>query len=269
MSIAVSHSLETYLQEINRFAPLTPEEEFNLAVRYHKTGDLEAAHRLVTANLRYVVKIALEYRNYGVKLADLIQEGNIGLMVAVKKFNPYKGYRLITYATYWIRHFIQEFIIRSKGLVRRGSRLMKQKLFYRKGNVALSGRSTPSVPDDVSGGDLSLDAAVSDDDDRTTHLDMLVSREPGQEEALSRSEERAIVKKEVSSALAALSDRERLVIESRVMAEKPLSLQALGDMMGLTRERIRQIEKEALKKLRKNLSEKDAPSNLSPVPISS
>ncbi len=264
MSIAVSHSLETYLQEINKFAPLTPEEEYDLAVKYYKTGDLRAAHRLVTANLRYVVKIALEYRHYGVKLADLIQEGNIGLMVAVKKFNPYKGYRLITYATYWIRHFIQEFIIRTKGLVRRGSRMMKQKLFYRKAHTAAEADITVDAPTE----DLSLDASIGDEDDRTTHLDMLVSREPDQEEVVSRSEESAIVKKEVSSALATLDDRERLIIQCRVMAEKPLSLQALGRRMGLTRERVRQIEKEALKKLRKNLSERHLSKALEPVSAS-
>ncbi len=269
--IVLSDSLQSYLAKINRFPVLSPEEEFRLAERYYKYKDIEAAHRLVTSNLRYVVKIALEYRKYGCRLSDLIQEGNIGLMVAVDRFNPYKGYRLITYASWWIRSFIQEFIIRTKGLVRRSSRALKKKLFYRHQppipsveggddphiqHDADTGSSVPYEEADLEVNDLSLDTAIGSDDDRTTHLDMLPDPRLNQEEALAVKQEQAMVKKEVNNALACLNDRESFIVKNRLMTDKPQSLQALGDRLGITRERVRQIENEAIKKLRKNLSKK-------------
>jgi len=132
---AVKDSLESYLIKINQFPLLTPEEEFGLAVKYRKYNDTEAAHKLTTSNLRFVVKVALEYKTYGVKLADLIQEGNIGLMMAVKKFNPYKGYRLISYAVWWIRAYIQNYIIKTWSLVKIGTTQAQKKLFYKIGKV--------------------------------------------------------------------------------------------------------------------------------------
>lgn len=126
---APTSTLERYIAEINKFPILSAEEEFSLAVRFKKFGDMEAAHKLVVSNLRFVVKIAHEYRNYGVKLADLIQEGNIGLMHAVKKFDPYKGYRLISYAVWWIRAYMQNFIIKSWSLVKIGTTQAQRKLF--------------------------------------------------------------------------------------------------------------------------------------------
>src|SRR3990172_8965465 len=131
----VKNSLESYLVQINQFPLLTPEEEFNLATRYRKDNDLEAAHKLITSNLRFVVKVAFEYKSYGVKLLDLIQEGNIGLMMAVKKFNPYKGYRFISYAIWWIRAYIQNFIIKTWSLVKIGTTQAQKKLFYKIGKV--------------------------------------------------------------------------------------------------------------------------------------
>ena len=125
------NSLDIYISEINRFPILTAEEEFKLAVRFKKYDDMEAAERLVTSNLRFVVKIAHEYRNYGVKLIDLIQEGNVGLMHAVKKFNPYKGYRLISYAVWWIRAYMQNFIIKTWSLVKIGTTQAQRKLFFK------------------------------------------------------------------------------------------------------------------------------------------
>jgi len=128
-------STQSYLRQINLLPLLTPEEEFKLAARYRKYNDREAAEKLVTSNLRFVVKVALEYKTYGIKLLDLIQEGNIGLMMAVKKFNPYKGYRLISYAVWWIRAYIQNFIIRSWSLVKIGTTQAEKKLFYKIGKV--------------------------------------------------------------------------------------------------------------------------------------
>ena len=126
-----TNTLDLYISEINRFAILTPEEEFKLAVRYKKYNDMEAAEKLVVSNLRFVVKIAHEYRNYGVKLLDLVQEGNVGLMHAVKKFDPYKGYRLISYAVWWIRAYMQNFIIRTWSLVKIGTTQNQRKLFFK------------------------------------------------------------------------------------------------------------------------------------------
>jgi len=131
----VKNSLETYLVQINQFPLLSQEEEFELAVKYRKYNDIQAAQKLVTSNLRFVVKVALEYKSYGVKLLDLIQEGNIGLMMAVKKFNPYKGYRFISYAIWWIRAYIQNFIIKTWSLVKIGTTQAQKKLFYKIGKV--------------------------------------------------------------------------------------------------------------------------------------
>src|SRR4030065_2161791 len=131
----VKNSLETYLVQINQFPLLTQEEEFKLAVRYRKHNDIEAAQKLITSNLRFVVKVVFEYKTYGVKLLDPIQEGNIGLMMAVKKFNPHKGYRLISYAIWWIRAYIQNFIIKTWSLVKIGTTKAQKKLFYKIGKV--------------------------------------------------------------------------------------------------------------------------------------
>ncbi|MBI4950108.1 MAG: sigma-70 family RNA polymerase sigma factor [Deltaproteobacteria bacterium] len=263
MSLPVlSDSLQSYLVEINRYPVLTHEEEYEVAVRYFRNRSIDDAHKLVVANLRYVVKIALEFRNYGMRLVDLIQEGNIGLMTAVKKFDPFKGFRLITYATWRIKSCIQEFILKNKGMVRRGGRELKKKLFYRNSGKSLSAPSSRgaiderlSLPKDAAGPidatDLSLNSAVSDGAD--THLDMLRDEGPGPVESVSEMESMAIVKKEVTGALALLSDRERTVVETRLMSDDPESLQSIGERLGLTRERVRQIEGAAIKKLKKSL----------------
>jgi len=253
MSLPVlTDSIQSYMVEVNRYPVLTPDEEFRVAERYYRDKSLGDAHRLVVSNLRYVVKIAFEFRNYGCRLADLIQEGNMGLMIAVKKFNPYKGARLITYATWWIRSCIQDFILKTSGIVKRGSKALKRKLFYRN-DAPLSPSATPSEHE-ANGfpQDLSLDSALSDG--AATHLDMLPDTSAGPLEAASVKQDSAIVKSEVSSAIALLNDKERLVIENRVMAEEPASLQAIGDQLGVTRERVRQIENSALKKLQKRLN---------------
>ncbi|MEE8185747.1 MAG: RNA polymerase factor sigma-32 [Thermodesulfobacteriota bacterium] len=261
-----ANSLQVYLSQINQFPILNREEEHSLAVRYDKGKDLEAAHKLVTANLRFVVKVALEYRNYGIKLSDLIQEGNIGLMAAVKKFDPYKGYRLITYAVWWIRSYIQAFILRSWSLVKRGGRELRKKLFYqldktREAISALDPRcdaggnmqrlSTEEVGF-TDGHDLSLDETIGDDNN-TTHLDLLTDSSPNQEDIIVKDEERRIAKRSISTALATLNERERYILENRIMRDTPLSLQMVGNSLGLTRERVRQIEAEALKKLQKRV----------------
>ncbi len=271
----VSNSLELYLAQINQFPLLQPHEELELAVRFREKSDVDAAHKLITSNLRFVVKVALEYKSYAVKLLDLIQEGNIGLMMAVKKFNPYRGYRLISYAIWWIRAYIQSFIIKTWSLVKIGTTQTQKKLFYSLGKTKKILKSKESEGDNVhalaealdvtdhdivdmeqrmSHRDFSLDS-VLDEDQETTHLDLLADERPNQEEIVSEMEERQYAKQRVNRALRCLSPKEKYVIQNRIMAHDPATLQEIGDTLNLSRERVRQIECEALKKLKGELNQ--------------
>jgi len=267
----VKNSLDTYLVQINQFPLLSQEEEFKLAVRYRKHDDIEAAHKLITSNLKFVVKVAFEYKSYGVKLLDLIQEGNIGLMMAVKKFNPYKGYRFISYAIWWIRAYIQNFIIKTWSLVKIGTTQAQKKLFYKIGKVRkaleangekekkydLLAHDLDVTKEDImemeqrmSSRDLSLDAPF-DESQELTHLDLLKEESLNQEEAIAQEEEKKIREHEVQNALKRLNEKEVYVLQNRIMAEEPLTLQQIGDHLKLSRERVRQIESEALNKLKR------------------
>ncbi|MBI5599725.1 MAG: sigma-70 family RNA polymerase sigma factor [Deltaproteobacteria bacterium] len=260
----ITDSLHSYLAEINRFPVLSKDEEHRLALRWHEKRDLDAAHRLVTSNLRFVVKIALEYKNYGAGLKDLIQEGNIGLMTAVKKFNPYRGYRLITYAAWWIKSMIQDYILRTKGIVKRPANALKRRLFYKNILPENPKENTPPIPASlalaeaiIGANDVSLDASISptgNNNDEKTQLEMLASADPSVDERLIEAEEYSMVKRDVNTAMTLLSERERLVIEKRVLSDNPESLQTVGDGLGITRERVRQIESSALRKLKNALS---------------
>jgi RNA polymerase sigma-32 factor len=270
----VKDSLESYLIKINQIPLLTPKEEFQLAVRYRKHNDIEAAHKLITSNLRFVVKVAFEYRTYGVKLLDLIQEGNIGLMMALKKFNPYKGNRFISYAVWWIRAYIQNYIIRTWSLVKIGTTQGQKKLFYKIGKVrkALESdqenenryerlakdlhvpkRDIVEMEQRMSSRDLSLDSTF-DEDHELTHLDLLQEDRFNQEELLAQEEEKRIREQKVINAMKRLSEKEIYVVNNRIMADEPLTLQEIGNHLHLSRERVRQIESEALKKLKKEMS---------------
>lgn len=277
MSLPVlSNSLQSYIVQINRFPLLSKDEEFELAVRLKKYNDLDAAHKLITANLRFVVKIAMEYRDYRCRVADLVQEGNIGLMKAVKKFDPYKGLRLITYAVWWIRASIQAFILKSWSLVSRNSKELKRRLFYRftenrnkiieiENNSNKKLEANPSdmgIDEDISR-DFSLDERIGDNE--TTHLDMLSDGSANQEEAILALEEGRINKSQGEYAIQVLNERERFVIENRITSDAPLTLQEIGGKLGITRERVRQIEETALKKLRKRLLQKSLPINSPPI----
>ena len=269
----VKNSLESYLTQINQFPLLTQEEEFKLATRYRKDNDIEAAQKLITSNLRFVVKVAFEYKSYEVTLLDLIQEGNIGLMMAVKKFDPYKGYRFISYAIWWIRAYIQNFIIKTWSLVKIGTTQAQKKLFYKIGKVRKALESDPDnekkydvLADDLdvakeeimemeqrmSARDLSLDAPF-DEDHELTPLDLLQDGSVNQEEALIVEQEKKIIETEVLDAMRRLNEKEAFIIRNRIMAESPLTLQEIGDHLRLSRERVRQIESEALKKLKKEI----------------
>jgi len=276
----VSSSLDLYMAQISQFSILSPQDEFELATKYREKGDIQAAHKLITSNLRFVVKIALEYKNYGVKLLDLIQEGNIGLMMAVKKFDPRKGYRFISYAVWWIRAYIQNFIIKSWSLVKIGTTQAQKKLFYKLGKVR---RLLEASQDDHSQSyrtiakdlgvkeeeihemeqrmgrrDVSLDLPF-DENQELTRLELLSDDSPDQEDMLIRSQDSEIRRNEISKALDKLSEREKYIITHRIMADKPLTLREIGDKYQLSRERVRQIEKEALTKLRRDMQSPTLP----------
>jgi RNA polymerase sigma-32 factor len=250
----LADSIQRYLTEVNDYPLLNAKEELTIAERYWSERKVEDAHTLVTANLRYVIKVAMEFSRYGVKLADLIQEGNMGLMIAVKKFDPTKGFRLITYATWWIKAQIQDYIVKTKGLVRNGSKAMKKALFYKQDKTETTDANAKTI---TLAADMSLDTPLAGS--TTTHLDLLKEEGPNQEELLGEHEEATVVSKGVSTAIQkSLNERERLIITERVMADEPKSLQAIGVKLGLTRERVRQIETVALKKLKTALGTRDA-----------
>ena len=272
----VRNSLEAYIMQINQLPLLTQKEEFELAVRYRKHNDLEAVQKLITSNLRFVVKVAFEYKSYGIKILDLVQEGNIGLMMAIKKFDPYKGYRFISYAIWWIRAYIQNFIIKNWSLVKIGTTQAQKKLFYKIGKVRKALESNQEnekkyevlakdldvAKEDIiemeqrmSSRDLSLDAPF-DDSQELTHFDLLKETSPNQEEVFGEEEEKKILEKNVENAIRQLSEKEEYVIKNRIMADSPLTLQEIGNHLKLSRERVRQIESEALKKLKKEMSDR-------------
>src|SRR3954471_7508848 len=240
-SSSTAGSLSMYLSEINQYSLLTVEEEQKLARRFKK-GDLQAGHKLVTSNLRFVVKVSYEYRSYGIKMSDLIQEGNIGLMKAVQKFDPDKGIRLISYAVWWIRAYIQNYILKSWSLVKLGTTQAQRKLFFslartrreleRLGHNDGSGQDVLKIarklhvkPEEVlemqqrmDGRDLSLDAPMGDDGS-ATHVEFVPSGGPGPDDDLADAEERGLVQRRVGEALGRLDQRERFIIEQRVMSE--------------------------------------------------
>jgi RNA polymerase sigma-32 factor len=266
---AVTGTLDLYITEINRFPLLTADEEFKLAVHLKKYGDVEAAEKLIVSNLRFVVKIAHEYRSYGFKLADLIQEGNVGLIHAVKKFDPYKGYRLISYAVWWIRAYIQNYLIKSWSIVKIGTTQAQRKLFFKlnqtKKELETLSKKNPEFSEiatslgvkdsevaemDLRMGsrDVSLNEIINDESN-SSHIDFLAYKGDDQELALIKNEEKSLVRRDIAGALVNLNERESYIILNRVMADDPQTLQEIGTKYNISRERARQIEKQALKKM--------------------
>ena len=265
----VTGTLDLYISEINRFSLLTAEEEFKLAVQLKKYGDVEAAEKLIVSNLRFVVKIAHEYRSYGFGLSDLIQEGNVGLIHAVKKFDPYKGYRLISYAVWWIRAYIQNYLIKSWSLVKIGTTQAQRKLFFKLsqtkkeletlskknpefGEIATSlgvkGSEVAEMDLRMGSRDVSLNEFINDEGD-SSHIDFLTYKGDDQELSLIKDEEKSLAQRDIAGALTNLSERESYIILNRVMADDPKTLQEIGVKYNISRERARQIEKQALKKM--------------------
>jgi RNA polymerase sigma-32 factor len=260
--------------QVNRFDLLSAEEEYELALQHMREDDMEAAHRLVCANLRFVVKVANEYRGYGLRLLDLVQEGNIGLMMAVKKFDPTRGTRLITYAVWWIRAYIQNYIMRSWSLVKIGTTQMQKKLFFKLAQTRNALRNLTGSEDlgeiadelDVDENivaemsqrlgrrDTSLDLELTEGEGYTL-LHTLHDHSDDQETLLLAHEEQQLNSQRTEAAFEILNPRERHIIEKRILADDSSTLQELADEYDISRERVRQIEQNALQKLRKIMSE--------------
>jgi len=265
----VADSLNLYLAEIRKFPLLSEDEERRFAVKFFEEKDLEAAHSLITANLRFVVKVAAEYRHYGMKMLDLIQEGNIGLMMAVRKYNPYKGIRLISYAVWWIRAYIQNHIVSAWSLLKIGTTQAQRKLFFKLREARDAIRRLGDGEDDVHAtalslnvsdqevvemeqrlhGEASLDAEFPGEDGFTL-LENLADDRQNQEEALSELQEQQQLRQQVARAVAGLNEKERFIVEKRVSADEPMTLQEIASHFSISRERVRQIEEAALKKVK-------------------
>lgn len=273
-SITRSHDpLTLYLTEIRKYPLLTREQESELAKRYYDTKDPQLAQTLVKSNLRFVVKIAAEYAKFSSKLIDVIQEGNVGLMHAVKEFNPYKGNRLITYAVWWIRGYIQEYLMRQFSMVRIGTTANQRKLFYQlqRQKQELEKMSSPEnvallshklgIPEDeitemakrLSSRDVSLDKPNNSDDDSATPLSTLLKKEDGSlplDEQMALDEQLSLLMEAVESLKKSLTEKERILLEERVLSDEPLTLQEIGDKYGITREAVRQTESRLMKKIK-------------------
>ncbi|MGE3064627.1 MAG: RNA polymerase sigma factor RpoH [Hyphomicrobiaceae bacterium] len=269
-----SGGLSRYLEEIRKFPMLEPDEEYMLAKRWQEHADSDAAQKLVTSHLRLVARIAMGYRGYGLPIGEVISEGNVGLMQAVKRFEPDKGFRLATYAMWWIRASIQEYILRSWSLVKMGTTAAQKKLFFNlrrmKGQIQaleegdlkpehvrqIATKLGVSEDDVISmnrrlGGDASLNAPVRAESESGEWQDWLVDDTPDQEERLVESEELSRRKAYLARALGSLSDREKRIFEARRLAENPATLEDLSAEFGVSRERIRQIEVRAFEKVQK------------------
>ncbi len=267
--------IQTYLAEIRRYPLLTREQEQELAVRYRESGDSLAAERLVTSNLRFVVKVAAEYSRFGAKLIDLVQEGNVGLMHAVKEFNPYKGVRLITYAVWWIRGYIQEYLMRQYSLVRIGTTQNQRKLFYRlqkeqaklnavgrepdyallAGRLGVTEEEVETMQKRLSGRDVSLSAPVDDENPGRSLLDYESSNELAVDTNIGNLEELEILRENLAEIRDSLSEKELYILENRILSDEPLTLQEIGDHYGTTREAVRQLEARLIGKIRKAVTE--------------
>ena len=272
--LTAESGLTRYLEEIRRFPMLEPQNEYMLAKRWREHGDRDAAHKLVTSHLRLVAKIAMGYRGYGLPISEVISEGNVGLMQAVKRFEPEKGFRLATYAMWWIKAAIQEYILRSWSLVKMGTTANQKKLFFnlRKAKSKISALEEGDLrPDQVKliakrlgvteqdvidmnrrlGGDVSLNAPIREDGDSGEWQDWLVDDVSDQETRLAESEESDNRRKALGDALSVLNDRERRIFEARRLADDPITLEDLAAEFGVSRERVRQIEVRAFEKVQR------------------
>jgi len=263
-----------YFEEIRRFPMLEPQDEFMLGKRWREHGDRDAAHKLITSHLRLVAKIAMGYRGYGLPISEVLSEGNIGLLQAVKRFEPEKGFRLATYARWWIKATIQEYVLHSWSLVKMGTSVNQKKLFFnlRKAKSKLSALEEGDLqPDQVKliarrlavteqdvidmnrrlGGDVSLNAPIGDERNSGEWQDSLVDEVTDQETWLAEREEADNRRQALGEALSVLNERERRIFEARRLADEPIILEELAAEFGISRERVRQIEVCAFEKVQK------------------
>ena len=285
--LSTEGNLAFYLQEIKKFPILSAEEEYMLAKKYQDQGDTDAAHKLVTSHLRLVVKIAMGYRGYGLPVTDLISEGNLGIMRAVKKFNPDKGFRLATYAMWWIRAQIQEYVLHSWSLVKIGTTAAQKKLFFnlKKLKNQIAPRSEGDLRNEqvseianklnvkeeevvsmnrrLAGKEYSLNAPVGEDGDQWQ--DWLVDKEMDQELKLAQQEEMNQRKDLLKDSIKILNDREKEILYARRLTDNPLTLENLSKKYKISRERIRQIENKAFEKLQKHMLNSAQSRNLLPA----
>jgi len=269
-------SVERYVVDINRYDVLTPDEEHRLAMKFFEKKDNSAFNKLINSNLRFVVKVAHEYSGYGLPLLDLIQEGNAGLLRALEKFDPHRGFRLISYGVWWIRAYIQNYVMRSWSLVRIGTTQAQRKLFFklrserqaleraRAGEeggstvIELASRLKVSVQDveDMNGRlsfrDGSLDSPVAEGIN-LTHVETLRCPEEGPETRYADVERRRLVRRSVNEIMKDFNSRERFIVARRLMTDEPMTLQTIGRRFSISRERVRQIERGVLDKLRNGL----------------
>ena len=269
----VSTGRDQFLSLVRSIKPLSREREFELAVKYHETGDVEAAQEMVVSHLPFVVKVAFGYRHYMIPVQDLIQEGAIGLMKAVKRFVPYRGFRLVSFAVWWIKAYIKNFIMKNWNLVKLGTTQAQRKLFFRIGDVGehadeetrqehIEDLATELKvkPDDVievqarmKAREWSLNEMVGEEKG-ISGLDLLPADSPDQESQLIERETEQELSAATDNALTKLDERERFIVTKRYMEDSPWTLQKLGDHFGTSRERVRQLEKRALKKLKGEFS---------------
>ncbi len=269
-ALTTTDPIALYLAEIRKYPLLTKEQERELAMRYRETGDPKAAELLVTSNLRFVVKIAAEYSRFGAKLIDLIQEGNVGLMHAVKEFNPYKGVRLITYAVWWIRGYIQEYLMRQYSMVRIGTTQNQRKLFYRlqkerealeamgqepnfallAGRLGVTEEEVETMSQRMANRDLSLNTPIDGGASTSTLLDFEPGEGPLADETIGHLEEMEVLKRNLEQIRPSLNEKETYILEKRVLADEPMTLQEIGEHYGVTREAVRQLEARLIQKIR-------------------
>ena len=266
-------SLSRYMAEIRRYALLSPEEEHELAVQYKEYGDVQAAYRLVTANLRLVVMIARSYQRAFQNLLDLIQEGNVGLMDAVRHFDPYRGVRFPSYAVWWVRAYIIRYIMNNWRMVKLGTTQAQRKLFFNlqkekerleaegyspepkrlAHNLGVKEREVVEMEQRMAARDLSVDAPLDAGDESATFLDFLADQSANAEEAVSTLEYQQLIRRKLTDFAQTLEGKEEVIFNQRLFAEEPLTLQDIGDQYGISRERVRQLESRLKKKLKEYL----------------
>ncbi len=271
--ISSASGFNAYLKEVNNIDSLTPEEEFLLAKNYHENNDLDAAHKLVLSHLKLVAKIAMKYKNYGLPVSDLVSEGNIGLMQAVKKYDPDLGFRLSTYSMWWIKAAIQEYILKSWSLVKIGTTSAQKKIFFSLGKIkrriinnhgralnnedyenmaselGVSTKELEQMDQRISSGDLSLNKPAGGDENGAEFIELLPEKKLGQEDLLAHKQDINNKKMVLGEAMSVLNEREANILSARRLSEDPQTLDNLSTKYNISKERVRQIENRAFEKV--------------------